>query len=194
MTAGRGVIPASREAAARAVRDIGRPTFKIGPLAMAIPVSDLEAFARDAAPGDQILYASGRMPPYGTATWLLAGELGRAGSLHLKQRRTGDGNEYIAEKRPGGVAAAQPVPEAPRYDGVDEDLLALLKRCANLGQVCPTNAEIRAAFDLKDTAAASYRMRKLVQAGEIRVLDHGPTERREVTIIETGKTTIRGKV
>lgn len=165
----------------------------LGAQAMTIPASVLEAFARDGAPGARITYAQGRDEPRTAATWLLAGELAQAGWLRLFRQRTPGGFEFLAEKRDRGDIGAA-APRAVMPDAADDALLAMLRRAANFDQPCPTNVEIAAALNLKDAVAASYRMRKLIQLGAIRVTDHGPKERREVTIAETGKSTPRGKL
>ncbi|WP_447727255.1 hypothetical protein [Sphingomonas koreensis] len=104
------------------------------------------------------------------------------------------GRNYIAIRCAIDIAAppierhAAPVQE----DELADRVLRRLRRAANLGLVCPTNAELARDCGLKDADAASYRLRKLIGNKLIRVDDQGPNARRIVTIIESGRSTVAG--
>lgn len=174
------------------------PRFALGPLAFAVELEALEAWLDAARPGDTFEYAHGRCAPQTAPAFRRAGELGRGGAVQLSQRREGQTFHYLATRlapvqdAPGEAvppARSASLPETP-----EERVLLQLRRAANLGMVCPTNAELARACGLKDAAAASYRVRQLVRWGWIRVEDNGPNARRIVTICQTGKRTVEGRL
>jgi len=173
-------------------------TISVGPLSSAIALNEFEAWMQRATVGSDIVYATGPAMPRMSATCALVGEYGRAGLLHPFKRTCAGGFQYIARRIRRTVVDAAPVAAVAAAPGAVDDvearLLRLLKRTANFALPCPTNAEIAVALDLKDEAAASYRMRKLVAAGLISILDHGPNRRRIVTIAGTSFKTREGQL
>ncbi len=182
------------------------PRYQIGPIAFAIELDALEAWLDSAPVGDRIVYAHGRAAPSKAAAFVRAGELGRARLLRLHNRRRPDGDwEWLAIRC--AAPDADDAPDAVRaplaradamHETVEARVLRVLRVAANIGTVCPTNAEIAQACGLlrrdgaPDPDAASYRVRKLVAAGAIRIEDFGPTQRRIVTICGSGAKTVAG--
>jgi hypothetical protein len=174
----------------------GKILFKLGPLSTAIDAGELEAWAAGAEPGAVKVYCEGPMLLQAAASVLLARELYEEGLVRLHFRRSPKGFQYYALRQVPPVEPVTPkrvaVPVPDDQDDHDEAVFRLLKRRANLGQPCSTNAEIATEIGLPNADAASYRVRKLHAAGLIRVEDRGPNERRIVTIVETGKRTVPG--
>ncbi len=171
-----------------------RAGFPCGPLSFAIEAGVLRAWLLGAEPGDEIVYATGPVVPKSADVVLLVRELTEEGLLRTHQRRAGKTFEYFAVKR---VPHADPLPPIrhplPRGDDdADARVLRMLCRAANFAQVCPTNVELAQACGLPDAFAASYRVRKLINAGAIRVEDQGPKMRRIVTILASGQRTVAG--
>ncbi|WP_423606166.1 hypothetical protein [Sphingomonas sp. MS122] len=165
-----------------------------GALSLAVDAEALDEWAATARPREKVIYASGPEFPRGHPAVALARRLCDAGVITLTSESYPGGRNYIAIRCAIDVAApsterhAAPVQE----DELADRVLRRLKRAANLGLVCPTNAELARDCGLKDADAASYRMRKLIGNKLIRVEDQGPFARRIVTIIENGRSTVAG--
>lgn len=171
-----------------------RPRFSIGPLAMAIELAALEAWLDAAAPGDQIIYASGPALPRSADAVVRVRALIEARRVTAFTARRGGITDFIAQRRadPVRVAAGDgAIGGAVAGVGADNQaaVLRMIRRAINLGKPCPTNAEIAAACGLPNADAASYLFRKLVRDGVIISTDHGPRMRRVVRVAGGGKST-----
>jgi hypothetical protein len=159
---------------------------------MAVEASALDRWAASAAPRARIVYATGPELPREAPAVSLARRLADVGLVTLTTEAIEGGRNYIAVRLPFAASTApvalDPLPE----DALAARVLQRLRRAANLDQVCPTNAELARECGLKDAAVASYRIRKLIAAGKIRVEDQGPNARRIVTIVATGRRTMPG--
>lgn len=166
----------------------------------ALKPEQLISWAQRARPGEDVAYFTGDRPS--EALRSVVRDLSAQGLVVPTTKRAGAGFRFIAQRleapRPSQLRARarvnpgqfrQSSDHAKRVGGA---VLRLLSRAANRGQACPTNAELARALGLKDAVAASYRVRCLVRAGKIRVEEPSPTERRVVTIVATGKSTVRG--
>lgn len=74
-------------------------------------------------------------------------------------------------------------------------MMAVLRDCAVRKAPCPSNEELARRCRLSGKAAASYRLRLLVQRGRIAIEDRGPMRARQVTILtgrHAGKSTGEG--
>ena len=171
-----------------------RPSYSVGPLSFAIEADVLEAWLMGAETGDEIVYATGPALPQSAAAVVLARALSEDGLVRTHLRRVGRSFEYFAVKRSPDPNPPAPIRHAaPRGDDdADTRVLRALCRAANLGQMCPSNAELAKLCGLSDPDAASYRVRKLIQAGAIRSEDQGPNRRRIVTIVASGMKTVPG--
>lgn len=167
--------------------DDARVRFTIGPLSMAIELAALEAWLAGSVRGDRIVYARGPDLPRSTAAVKRVTALIEARRVIALRERKPGGWDFIAERRADPVEAVPP----PVAGGLN-DVLRLLRRRINLGQPCPTNAEIAAECNLRNADAASYLFKKLVRAGEIISTDHGPRMRRVVRIAGGAKSTPEG--
>ena len=99
---------------------------------------------------------------------------------------------YYAVRISAPIAQPTPAPAVEiNEDDPTELVLRAIRRAANLGLACPTNASLATSCGLKDAAAASYRIRCLVQSGQLRIEDQGPGKPRIATIVGTGKQTRR---
>lgn len=162
-------------------------------LPLAVDASALDQWASSAMPGDKIIYATGPELPRGSPAVAMARTLANVGLVTLTTRALDGGRDFIAIR----CAIDPNKAAAPRHAPVQEDELTelvfrRLSRAANLGQVCPTNAELARDCGLPDAAAASYRIRKLIAAKRVRIEDQGPNRRRIVTIVKTGRCTVPG--
>jgi len=161
--------------------------------AFTVTVEDVEAWVTMAEPGDELVYATGIALPASAPAVVAVRDLVADGLVRTHMRRVGKGFEYFAIRRAPEVNPVQPPRHvAPPRDDGDTRVLRVLTRAANLRQVCPTNAEIARECGLKDAVAASYRLRKLIADGAIKSEDQGPNQRRIVTIVGTGASTIKG--
>ena len=164
--------------------------------ARTIPIAAdaLESWADNAEPGQRITYASGPAELPEHPTFVLAGSLRRQGAVitHIKRRDDGGGFDFLAVRRARDVAEQVRNTATVDDDDLDQIVLRELRRCASLQWACPTNAELARRCGLKDALQASYRMRKLIEAGHILVEGRGPMQRRIVTIVATGKQTVPG--
>lgn len=166
----------------------------------ALKPEQLISWAQRARPGEDVAYFTGDRPS--EALRLTARDLHAQGLVAVTTKRAGAGFRYIAQRleapRPSQLRARarfNPGQFTRRADGgkcTTRAVLRLLTRAAIRGDACPTNAELARALGLKDAVAASYRVRRLVREGKIRVEEPSPTERRVVTIVATGKSTVRG--
>jgi hypothetical protein len=157
-------------------------------------------WAARAARGEDVVYAIGERPDPAIAP--VARQLAEAGVVALTSRRAGNGFRFIAQRlpdpRPSQMRARTPVNRGrfvlSAHDGkmTTRAVLRVLAQAANRGLPCPTNAELARRVGLNGPVAASYRVRRLVQAGLIVVDEPSPVERRVVTIVATGKSTVRG--
>lgn len=205
------------DALASAAGGAGEPRFVIGPLTLYADVARMAAWLEDAAPGDEIVYATG--PALGRDA--AAGKLARAwadeGEVILLQRRVTHGKgrtlEYVARRREppvqprasgGGrrvmgaesvralrIKRARPqMRTADDLDGtVEGRVLVLLTRAASAGVACPSNREIAVALALNSRDAVQYAINKLMRADLIRVTHSCRIHGRQVTITASGAST-----
>ncbi len=188
-----------------------RARFSIGPLCRwVMPVSDFEAWVQSASAGEVIVYAKGQALAQGSATVLLARELGPNGAkmVELLQRivKVDDRREtewFAVRVRKSADAAPLHHPAdgpSPRAGEVPDDsdeqnaILRAFRRAVNLRAVAPTNAELASICGLSNGERARYLVGKLISRGLIKVSDQGPRARRIVTIVATGRETVGGKL
>jgi hypothetical protein len=186
----------------------GEPRFVIGPLTLYADVARMAAWLEDAAPGDEIVYATGPALGRDAAAGKLARQWADEGEVILLQRRVTHGKgrtlEYVARRREppvqprasrlfgktGGRRARPKLCTAQDLDGtVEGRVLALLVRVAGAGAVCPSNREIAVALALNSRDAAQYAINKLMRADLIRVTHSCRIHGRQVTITASGAST-----
>ncbi|WP_278983233.1 winged helix-turn-helix domain-containing protein [Sphingobium yanoikuyae] len=161
----------------------------------------LDNWAARALPGEDVVYSTGARP--GEAIGAAVRQLHAAGLVTMTSKRLDGRLRHIVQRLPAPRASQQlrkPVPRG-RFTVASDDakrtmraVLQVLRRAAKRGEPCPTNAEIARIVGLKDAAAASYRVRRLVKGGAIVVEEPSPLERRVVTIAATGAQTRRAKL
>ena len=184
------------------------PRFVLGPLTLYADVAVMEAWLENAAPGDELKYATGpalgRDAPAGKLARVWADE----GEVSLFQRRPGPGKplEYVARRKEPEVApvrggarlcgsvhrrVARPALGAPADFGETQAgrVFGLLVQLAAQGLACPNNRRIAEMVDLSSGEQARYAMTRLVRAGMIRVEAASTFDPRIVTIVETGART-----
>lgn len=158
---------------------------------------DLNDWARSASPGAAVCLGIASAVPAATQPALRT--LTDAGLIDIARRRVGDGR-YSFEVQRRSRRYVPPVPSKPRggmharrAGTVERRVLKLLLAAATKGLPCPTNASIARAVGLPDAIAASYRLRRLVARGLIRVaVPDDPRKLRVVTIVASGKATKGG--
>lgn len=159
----------------------------------------LHSWAARARPGDDVVYDEGARP--GADIGAAVRGLHDAGLVTMTSKRVDGRLRFIAQRLADPAAAGREHRGAPhrgrfakRATGrrcAERLIYKLLVEAARRGAPCPTNAELAARVGLSGAVAASYRMRRLVAAGDIAVEEPSPLERRVVTIMATGKQTRR---
>lgn len=168
-------------------------------LQMMMKPDQFDRWVKNAAPGDDVVYATGARPAEGIGA--VVRSLHEQGLVAMTSKRGDDGFRFIAQRlpdpRPSQVRARKPVNRG-RFTLAANDgkmttraVLRILTQAASKGLPCPTNAELAKRVGLNGAVAASYRVRRLVQAGAIVVEEPSPLERRVVTIVASGKKTMR---
>jgi len=172
--------------------------YSIGPLAMAVDPGDIDVWLHCAKAGDRMVYATGLALPQKAAGVLRVRELIASHAVNAHCRRVDRGSEWFVVRRAPDSAADPHISHAgrlPRFapdESLEARVLRQLWRAAASGLVCPTNAELAQMCRLPTADAASYRMRKLVSQGLIRIEDNGPRFRRIVTIVASREKTVEG--
>ncbi|MBD3747775.1 MAG: winged helix-turn-helix domain-containing protein [Sphingopyxis terrae] len=163
---------------------------------------DLQGWVRGATPGASVCLGVASSVPAATQPALRA--LTDAGLIDIARKRVGDGRySFEVQRRSRRYVAPTPVQKAPtrprggmharRAGTVERRVLKLLLTAAAKGLPCPTNAAIARAVGLSDGIAASYRLRRLVARGLIRVaVPEDPRLHRIVTIVASGESTKGG--
>lgn len=182
------------------------PRYAIGPLCLSVSVGDFEAWLARAEAGAEIVYARGPMLDQKRDVVALVRAYADAGEVRTHQRKSAGSWEYfavrrdVARERAAGVRSGRAGrPAAPRVQAIEPEaetpqgrMLAILRRCISLGVPARTNAELAREMGLKDAEAARYIFNQLVAASVITVRSFGVRERRVVTMVATGKSTVRG--
>lgn len=179
---------------------------RVAPTTSAAPAQAVEHWAKAARPGERFVYFTGpalvRSLPVVDAVERLK-MLGEV--LTVQQRRGPHLFDYLVIKRrnvePPPLSAAavgargssvsrpgHPTGASQSLSDDLEDLMAVLRRHANLGRECPSNAELARLAGLKDAESARYRLAQLATCGRIavRTPPQGP---RVVTIVSSGRST-----
>lgn len=164
-------------------------------MAKGIAPADLDAWIDAARPGEWTVFAEGASIPRALPVWPHSVALVGDGLITVTHRPV-DGRtwwEFVATRRSNAPVEAQPAAVVASSDDDDpaERVFRLLKRYANFGRACPSNAELARSATLENAAAASWCVRKLRDLGRIRIDDMGPMKPRVVTIVATGKSTLR---
>lgn len=180
------------------------PRFVLGPLTLYADVTVMEAWLETAAPGAELVYATGPALGREAPAGLLARRWADEGEAVLFQRRPGPGKplQYVARRREPPVAKPRVFGNAARRQsrpalGAPADfaetqagrVFALLVDLAARGLPCPTNRAIAAELDLNTAEQARYAITRLVRAGMIRVDAASTFDPRVVTILNTGART-----
>lgn len=162
---------------------------------------DLQGWVRGATPGASVCLGVASSVPAATQPALRA--LTDAELIDIVRKRVGDGRYCFEVQRRSRRYVAPLVQKAPqrprggmharRAGTVERRVLKLLLTAAAKGLPCPTNAAIARAVGLSDGIAASYRLRRLVARGLIRVaVPDDPRLHRVVTIVANGQSTKGG--
>jgi hypothetical protein len=147
------------------------------------------AFARRAKPGEPMVYGRGEAPSREAVRAMQ--DLVEAGVLHPVRKREGDSWLFLVQRGHGDLAGLRRSTGrrgAVRRRRMKKTSLTMvldcLTRAARRSEPCPTNDELAARCGLSGKLAASYRVRRLVAAGKIALVDHSPYGRRVVTILQ----------
>lgn len=184
------------------------PRFVLGPLTLYADVTVMEAWLENAAPGDELKYATGPALGRDAPAGVLARSWAAEGEVVLFQRRPGPGKplEYVARRKVPNVVApkgggrlfgsaarrvARPALGAPADFAETQagQVYGLMVRLAAKGLACPNNRRIAELLELNTAEQARYAMTRLVRAGMIRVEADSTFAPRIVTIVETGART-----
>lgn len=149
-----------------------------------------------ASPGEDAVYCTGPRPSEAVGAAVRA--LHERGLVTMTSKRSGDGFRFIMQRLPTPQQRARAMKNRGHFKTRSDDakrttqaVFRQLARAANRGEPCPTNTELARIVGLRDSVAASYRVRCLVRDGKISVWEPSPLERRVVTIAATGAQTRR---
>lgn len=164
---------------------------------------DLHQWAREACPGSSVCLGVATAVPASTQPALRS--LADAGLIDVARRRVGpERYSFVVQRRSARYIERQPATvrkggnHARRAGTVERRILKLLMAAATQGRPCPTNGAIARSVGLMrgglpDDNAASYRLKRLVARGLIRVtVPNDPRLHRVVTIVASGKATRGG--
>ena len=154
----------------------------------------LMQWAESAPAGASAVYATGKAPPRTIAA--IVASLADQGLVTPHRKRAADGLfQFQLRRSAAPFAVVKPVRVAIACEA-EVTLLRIARDAARRGLPFPTNRELAALCGLSDGLAVSYRLRKLVGRGSLSIEDHGPYERRVVTIAgrSTPRATIAGRV
>lgn len=167
----------------------GSRRFFVGVQSVAT-VESLNAFVRSAKALDEFVYCAALDPIRGE-TWSRVGELVQQGLVRSHQRkRQGGGSEWFVV-RTAKKPRREPTPqEAVLDDGKTKAMFDILCRAANMGDECPSDAELGRKVGI-ERSQASWRFKRLVlvELVESQVVYEDGVPRRVVTIVKTGKRT-----
>jgi hypothetical protein len=151
------------------------------------PPEAIAAWLKQAAAGDEFVYCEARSPLRGEG-WVRISELARDGLVRTHDRkRAGGGKVYYAVRTRKGLPQKADPMAAALGDPATEIIFRALKRAANLDLPCPSDGELAKAAGLDMRQKASWRIRRLADAGLIgstQVYDGG-VPARVVTILAT---------
>lgn len=163
---------------------------------MFITGEELRDWARGASPGASRTLGEGAALP--SATGAIVASLSDAKVIDIVRRKiAAERYSFIVQRRTGRYVdrAARRISTMPqvRRGVYERRILKILIAAAAKGLPCPTNGVLARLVGLSGEVAASYRLRRLVAAGKIRVaVPDDPRQHRVVTIVATGKTTRGG--
>ncbi len=149
-------------------------------------------WVRKAKAGDMAVYARGETLSREVAT--VTFRLAQQGLIDLAQRREHVGRQYLMQRRSKAYDATRRARRSFPRASAETVILRMIEEAIRLGQPCPTNAEFAKEAGLAGGVTASYRLRKLVAAGKIVLVDHGPFERRVAVLVATGGQTVRARL
>lgn len=170
------------------------PGFRIGPLTTYADPAAMAEWAKRARPGDEMIYASG--PALGEhAAASQARAMRDSGLVELFQRRSGRPNcfDYCAQKlAQDAQRAAAPAAGGPDHTRAQmKRLLDHLRRLAERGAACPSNADLAAELGLRrgerGRQRARYLLDRLAAEHRITVRSQGRNAPRVVTITAKGR-------
>lgn len=179
-----------------------RAQLRVAPLCMAIGVVEYRAWMGRAQAGERITFAQGPALDNQRDIVVLVKEHQARGLVRFFRKRRGEDDFNFIVERLAPEAADPAVQRARAKDGrslaPDPEsepgkVLALLRRCANLDQPCPTNREIALRCGLNDEERARYLVRQLAEGGHVAIENRGPRLTRIVTIAETKRSTSRAE-
>lgn len=158
---------------------------------------EMAQWLASARAGAEMKYASGPALDHREPAAILAGQWGRAGTVHpFSRRRDGATLDFFVRKMAGSgvVAPAASLARRPQDDAAWEEseqgrVYRLLCRCANLRQPCPSNQAVSDRLNLTDRNRAQYLIRQLCERGLIRLEAAAKLGPRVVRIVATGKVT-----
>lgn len=168
-----------------------------GGAALYVPQTVLEEWFAHARAGQRTIYVRGVADGSHDVVKLVR-DWSRTGEATCSQGRDRDTGEllyYVTRCRPAQrdgarASGARAAIDETWRETADGRIYLALRRAANMGLPCPTNAELAKLGGLRDADAARYVIRKLQAAAMIDVLLSGAGRSfRRVKIIETGRLT-----
>jgi hypothetical protein len=167
--------------------------YSIAPLCLSASVAELEEWVSSAPQGAEFIYARGAVLDQRRDVVRRAGELREEGEVRTHQRKVrGEWEYFVVRRHPERGSDRRVAPTPVGDDTPAGRVLAILRRCQKLGLPARTNTEIAREMGLKNAEAARYLFNQLVEQKIITVQSMGTRERRVVTFVGTGKSTVRG--
>lgn len=146
-------------------------SYRIGPLTIYAEALELEAWLKQAQPGDETWYAIGPALSPGAVAANLARKYHAAGLATLHLNRAEGQLHYMIRK-----CAPAPVPAAPKISslypsGPVRELYDVICAIAAEGQPLPSNDALAEQAMLSDRHAVRYRLNLLIGAGFLRLME-----------------------
>lgn len=156
-----------------------------------LPEGAIEAWAAQARPGDELVYAHIPRLPHRSAAAARVRAMEEKKLVLLYQRAAEPGTfDYVARARARRPSAPPPVARiaTPMLDGDGARVLQAIRFHAARGLPCPSNAAIARIAGLRDRMQASHAVAKLAKLGFVTVEMVGPSDR-IITIVGSGERT-----
>lgn len=158
-----------------------------------LDVAGILAWVKRAKAADAVVYAREGSAP--RQVLAIAVRLENQGLVDLTRKRDASGAQLIMQRRTKRFGMGLTARGSMIHRRYSAELLIerTIRGAARNGRPCPTNAELADAAALTTRVAASYRLRKLVKAGKLTLIDHGPFEHR-VAVFPDGLSTVRASL
>lgn len=189
---GVGIMAANDEPCARVIGPLEGQSH-LGGDGMAMLADAVTAWVKAAAPGQQIVYATGHLPAWSKGPGRMR-DLACEGYVHLVCDRKPDPKQYVAQRtsmawREEAAPQRRIARAVASYEAEVARLYDVLRELAAEGAPCPSNAELAREIGLETAQQGAYALSCLVKADKVinRPVEGPPY--RVITIVSGGRRT-----